>query len=72
MKTLLDHIVVIENAITNALCEAVLNEYKNCDDWVRAITASGKSDAERQCSNIGISYDSMIKKNYETRKKLLL
>jgi predicted 2-oxoglutarate/Fe(II)-dependent dioxygenase YbiX len=70
MKTLLDHILVIENAITNALCEAVLNEYKNCDDWVRAITASGKSDAERQCSNIGISYNSMIEKNYETRKRL--
>jgi Rps23 Pro-64 3,4-dihydroxylase Tpa1-like proline 4-hydroxylase len=70
MKTLSDHIVIIKNAITHALCEAVLNEYKNCDDWVPAITASGKSDGHRQCSNIGISFNSMLEKNYETRKKL--
>jgi predicted 2-oxoglutarate/Fe(II)-dependent dioxygenase YbiX len=70
MKTLLDHIVIIENAVTNALCDAVINEYKNCNDWIPAMIASGTSDGRRQCSTIGISFDSMIAKNYDTRKKL--
>jgi len=70
MKTLLDHIVIIENAVTYALCDAVLNEYKNCADWIPAITAEGRSDAQRQCSNIGISFKQIIEKNQKIRKDL--
>ena len=70
MKTLSDYIIVVEGALTSALCDAVLNEYQNCDDWTEAVTAAGRSDAQRQCSTIGISFDQIIQKNYETRKKL--
>jgi len=70
MNTLSDHIVVIENAIPVALCDAVLKEYIDCDDWVPATTGDGKSDGERQCSNIGISYDNIMQKNLEVRKNL--
>jgi predicted 2-oxoglutarate/Fe(II)-dependent dioxygenase YbiX len=70
MKNLSDYIIVIENALTPALCDAVLDEYKNCDDWTLAVTASGRSDAERQCGTIGISFDSIIQKNLQTRKNL--
>jgi predicted 2-oxoglutarate/Fe(II)-dependent dioxygenase YbiX len=70
MNKLSDYIIIIDNVITPALCDAVLAEYKNCEDWTAAITSDGRSDAQRQCSTIGISYDQIIQKNYETRKKL--
>lgn len=70
MKTLADYIVVIENAVTDALCDAVLNEYKNCNDWIDALVGHGLDTNTRNCQNIGISFDSMIAKNHGTRKNL--
>lgn len=70
MKDLKDYIVVMNNIMPPPVADAVLFEYKNCDDWVPAITATGKSDAERQCSTIGISFDNIIKKNQEARQKI--
>lgn len=70
MNKLSEYIVTLSDVVTPALCDAVLNEYKNCDDWIPAVTASGKSDAERQCASIGISFDSIIQKNAQIRKNL--
>ena len=70
MKTLSDHIVVIENAVTPALCNAVLDEYKNCNDWVDAIVGGGLDTNVRNCQTIGVSFSNIIEKNQETRKKL--
>ena len=70
MKELKDYLVVMNNIMPPPVADAVLFEYKNCDDWVPAITATGKSDAERQCSTIGISFDNVIKKNQEARQKI--
>jgi len=70
MNKLSNYIVVIDNALTHALCDAVLEEYKNDTDWIPAITAAGKADAERQCSTIGISFDSILQKNLKVRKTL--
>lgn len=70
MKTLPDYIRVIENAVPPALCDAVLAEYKDCSDWTQAITAAGKTNAERQCETIGISFNSVMQKNLQVRKIL--
>jgi predicted 2-oxoglutarate/Fe(II)-dependent dioxygenase YbiX len=70
MKTLSDYIVVIENAVTPALCDAVLNEYKNCNDWVNAVVKNGENLNIRNCQTIGISFNSVIEKNQEIRKKI--
>jgi predicted 2-oxoglutarate/Fe(II)-dependent dioxygenase YbiX len=70
MNQLKDYIVVMNNIMPLPVADAVLFEYKNCDDWILAITGSGKSDAERQCSTIGISFDNIIKKNQEARQKI--
>jgi Rps23 Pro-64 3,4-dihydroxylase Tpa1-like proline 4-hydroxylase len=70
MNNIKDYIVVIENAITPALCDAILNEYKDSQDWIPAITASGEANAERQCSTIGISFDGIINKNKNIRLPL--
>lgn len=70
MKNLNDYIVVIDNAVTSALCEAVINEYENCGDWVDATVAKGIDTSIRNCQTIGISFSSIIEKNQEIRKKI--
>lgn len=70
MKNLKDHIVVFDGIITDSLCNAVLSEYSDSQDWIPAITSAGRSDAERQCSTIGISFDSIIQQNPKVRTKL--
>lgn len=70
MKNLKDYIVTFDGAITDPLCNDILEEFKKEDEWVPAITAAGKSDAERQCQTIGISFSSVIQKNQNNREKL--
>jgi hypothetical protein len=70
MKNINDYILVFEGVITDALCDAILVEYKDSEDWIPAVTASNKADAERQCLTIGISFDSVIQKNFKVRAKL--
>jgi len=70
MKELKDYILVMNNIMPLPVADAILNEYKECNEWVPAITASGKSDSERQCSNIGISFNGIISKNQIVRQKI--
>ena len=70
MKELKDYIVVVPNSVPLELCDAVLVEYKDRDDWIPATTSAGRSDAERQCDFIGISHDLVIQKNVQVRKNL--
>jgi predicted 2-oxoglutarate/Fe(II)-dependent dioxygenase YbiX len=70
MSNLKDYIIVVPDVVPLELCNAVLAEYKNCDDWIAAITAAGKTNAERQCSTIGVSFSGVIEKNQETRQKI--
>ena len=70
MKNINNYIVTFENVITDALCDAVLGEYKECNDWVNATTKNGENLNIRNCQTIGVSFESIISKNLETRKKL--
>jgi len=70
MKNINDYIIVVPDVIPSELCDVVLNEFSNCDDWIAAVTATGKSDAERQCLTIGISFSSIIEKNKKVRQKI--
>jgi len=70
MKMLSDYIVTFEGAITDALCDAVLAEYKNCDDWINATVKNGENLNIRNCQTIGISFSSVIEKNSKVRVKL--
>ena len=69
MKNINDYIVTFDEVITDGLCDAVLQEYKECDAWIPAITDGGL-DKARQCDNIGISFDSIIQKNPKVRAKI--
>lgn len=70
MENIKDYIVIFENAITDVLCDAVLNEYKECNDWIVANIKAGEDLSVRNCQTIGISFNSIIEKNKEIRKKI--
>lgn len=70
MKELKDYIVVINNIMPPPVADAVLSEYKNCDDWIAATIANGTNTNVRNCQTIGISFGGVIEKNKETRQKL--
>jgi predicted 2-oxoglutarate/Fe(II)-dependent dioxygenase YbiX len=72
MENIQDYIVVIKNALTSSLCEAILNEYKNSNEWVDAIVGnSGKiNKGVRNCKTIGISQPIIIGTNKKIRQKL--
>lgn len=69
MSNIKDYIVTFDGVITDALCDAVLQEYRECADWIPAITDGGL-DKARQCDTIGISFNSIIQKNPKIRAKL--
>lgn len=69
MKNIYDYILTFDGVFTDPLCEALLSEYKECGDWISAITDLGL-DPARQCDNIGISFSSIIEKNPKIRTKL--
>ena len=70
MKELKDYIVVMNNIMPPLVADAVLVEYKNCDDWINARVKNGENLNYRNCQTIGISFSSIIEKNKETRQKI--
>jgi len=65
-----DYIMVVKNVLPNELCDAILNEYKNSEEWIDSVTGSGLDKDIRNCKTIGISYSSIIQKNKDIRHKL--
>jgi hypothetical protein len=65
-----DYILVIKNALTYPLCDAILDEFKNSDEWINSEIASGINKNVRNCQTIGVSYPSIIEKNKKVRLKI--
>lgn len=71
MKNINDYIVVIKNALTDPLCDAILNEFKNSDEWVDTVVGGGEIKKDvRNCQTIVMSYPQTIQKNKKIRLKL--
>jgi predicted 2-oxoglutarate/Fe(II)-dependent dioxygenase YbiX len=71
MKNIDDYIVIIEGVITNALCDAVLEEFKNEEEWVKTVVGSGETRTDiRSAETVVISYPHVIEKNPKVRGKL--
>ena len=60
----------MNNIMPPPVADAVLDEYKNSNDWVNAVVKNGENLNIRNCQTIGISFSSIIEKNKETRQKL--
>jgi predicted 2-oxoglutarate/Fe(II)-dependent dioxygenase YbiX len=70
MKELKDYILVMNNIMPPPLIDMVLNEYGQSDDWINATTKAGENLNVRNCKTIGISFQNIIQKNFETRQKI--
>ena len=65
MDNLNDYILVLKNIIPNTLCENIVKEYKNCNQWTKASTRKGSDDMHRNCEFL-----SMTVQNSNYRKEL--
>jgi Rps23 Pro-64 3,4-dihydroxylase Tpa1-like proline 4-hydroxylase len=72
LNSLDDYIVVLEGVVTPQLCDAILKEYANCDDWLDTVIGNeGAVDKTiRNCSTIGISFSNVIANNQHVRATL--
>lgn len=71
MIQLQDFIVVVPNAVPSDICDEIVNEYRNGDDWVAGQVQNGVLDLSvRNCSGVGLSSNNVIIKNLETRKNI--
>ena len=72
MKNIDNYIVVIEGAITHALCDAILEEFKDEEEWTKTVVghAGNVNDKVRTAETVVISYPHVIEKNPKVRGKL--
>jgi len=70
MKNINDYIITLENVLTPNLCDAILEEYANSDEWEQTVIASGVDTNIRSATTIQMSQDFVIARNAETRRKL--
>lgn len=67
-----DYIIVIKNAVPDELCDAILKEYADSNEWnLASVSKESIVDVTtRNCSSIGISYNDVINKNHDVRLNL--
>ncbi len=72
-----EFIQIYENALPIDLCNRILDEYSNSDDWVESTIGNrlenGKgtrSSSVRNSMELGMSMGEIINRNYDVRKKL--
>jgi predicted 2-oxoglutarate/Fe(II)-dependent dioxygenase YbiX len=72
MNELKDYILVLENIIPDKLCNDILSEYENSNEWLPTVVGSkGNINNEiRNCTAIGMSLNEVIEKNKNVRKLL--
>ena len=70
-NTLEQYIHVLDNILTDELCDEILSEYKNSDEWADPLVGNGTvSRNMRNCDQILLSCPNIISKNYERRNKI--
>ena len=66
-----DYIYIVKNPLSSNLCDEILNEFKNSDEWQDTTVGSGKINKNiRNCKTVVISFPHVIQKNSEIRHKL--
>jgi predicted 2-oxoglutarate/Fe(II)-dependent dioxygenase YbiX len=66
-----DYIYIVKNALSLNLCDEVLDEFKNSDEWVDTVVGRGEVKKNiRNCQTIIISYPHVIQKNKDIRHEL--
>lgn len=71
MKNISDYIVTFDKIITDALCDAVLLEFSDEEEWEKTVVGEGRiEDKIRTAETIGISFSQIIEKNSKVRGDL--
>jgi len=71
MKNISDYIVTFDGVLTDALCDAILNEFSNEEEWQKTVVGEGRIDDKiRTAETVVISYPHVIEKNPKVRAKL--
>lgn len=71
MKNINDYIVVFEDLMTHALCDAILKEFSNEEEWQKTVVGDGRVDDKvRTAETVAMSYPHVIEKNLKIRQKL--
>jgi len=67
-----DYIYVVKNALSLNLCDEILDEFKNSNEWGNSVVGSAGTVEKsiRNCETIVISYPHVIQKNNKVRHKL--
>ena len=66
-----DYIYIVKNALSLNLCDEILSEFKNSDEWQNTVVGSGSVEKNiRNCETIGLSFSYVIQKNKEIRHRL--
>jgi predicted 2-oxoglutarate/Fe(II)-dependent dioxygenase YbiX len=66
-----EYIIVIKNALTDPLCDAILQEFKDSNEWQDTVVGKGTVEKNtRNCETVVISYPHIIEKNKKVRLKL--
>lgn len=66
-----DYIVVLENIIPHNICDAVINEFSNEEEWAKTVVGQGVVDNKvRTAETIVISFPHVIEKNSKIRQKI--
>jgi predicted 2-oxoglutarate/Fe(II)-dependent dioxygenase YbiX len=71
MKSINDYIVVFENIVPLTLCDNILNEFSNQEEWQKTLIAGGVvNEKVRSAESVTISYPHVIQKNSKIRTEL--
>jgi predicted 2-oxoglutarate/Fe(II)-dependent dioxygenase YbiX len=70
LKSINDYIVVFENVVTDALCDAILEEYANTNEWLDTHIKGGVDKNVRSAQTILMSTEEVILRNEKARRKL--
>ncbi len=71
MKNINDYIVTFDEVITDALCDAILEEFSDETEWQKTVIGNNKvNDKIRTAETVVLSYPHVIEKNPKVRAKL--
>jgi predicted 2-oxoglutarate/Fe(II)-dependent dioxygenase YbiX len=72
MRILTDYIVVLEDMISDNICDEILKEYSNSIDCIESVIGDNNevNKTVRNCDSIFISSDETINKNITVRQNL--
>ena len=65
-----DYIVVLDDILPGCVCDKILEEYADSDEWQQTEIASGVDTSIRSATTIQMSADFVISRNAELRREI--